>query len=253
MEKSPAVLYKTLVIVVIVLFTGMSVVSSTGSYIKGSHTNLDNQVWNPTIINNNDTTPPVTNISLNGTISEFGFFSSEVEVTLNATDDLSGVNVTYYDLDMGGDEIYYEPFMIIEHGNHILDYHSVDNAGNVEKWKIKYILIDLLPPEIRINWLILDNNKIKFIPGVSDDGSGVYKVEYYINNKFMYTAYYYNNYEWIWIPKWPGWYSVSCIVYDKVGLTGQDYVDIHIPRNRVTYNSLFFRFLERFQILRQLL
>lgn len=71
-----------------------------------------------------DTTPPVTTASFSGT--------NPVTVTISATDDMSGVNHTYYNLDAAGYVEYTAPFDVTAPGNHTIFVYSVDKAGNSE-------------------------------------------------------------------------------------------------------------------------
>ena len=238
---------KVLVVGIIVLFLSVSVTPSIG------------------ISNNEDTTPPVTTHSFNGIEGENGFYISDVEVTLNATDDMSGVNITYYELDMGEEVIYSEPFMIIGHGWHVLLYRSIDNAGNEESWKCEYIEIDLIPPEIELHWTKLENKSIKFEPYLYDEGSGFYKVEFLIDNISMYTAYGGDMFEWIWTPNSSGWHLASGIVYDKAGHSTRDDILINInsyntmvkESNQINLKikliNMYYLFLEQFPLLERLL
>jgi len=248
MNKMRDLLSKTLVVGVIVLFIGMSVVSSNGNVIKSNHKYLGNQLCESGSNGKNDTTPPVTNISLEGNMSKFGFFSSYVKVTLNANDDQSGVNVTYYNLDGGNKEIYYEPFIVTGHCSNLIEYYSVDNAGNVEKRKWDDFVIDLEPPHIGLSWRRLHNNSIEFIPEENDDCTGNYKVEYYIEDEYMHTTYEEDNYKmvWIWTPPHPGYYVASAIIYDRAENTGWDDTGIYVPRTRVETYLIFQWFFERF-------
>lgn len=251
MSKQRGLLYKTLVIGIIILLFGMSVVSSNNT-AEVNHIYSDNQLWEPNSKDDNDTTPPVTNISLNGTLSEHGIYSTPVEITLNATDDLSGVNVTYYDIG-DGDEIYVEPFWEIEQGGHCIIYRSVDNAGNIENWKHVNFQIDLYPPHIGLAYEILENKSIRFIPSVYDNGSGVYKVEFYINNEYKHTDYWNDSFGWIWDPPFWGHYYVVGIAYDSAEHTGQDELDITFPRSILDINQWYQYFSERFPLLEVLL
>ena len=77
---------KGVVVAVILLFISVSVIPSTGNRVSFD-----------------DITPPVTTCTLdppepNGNNS---WYVSDVEVTLNATDDMSGVNVTQFRVDWG--------------------------------------------------------------------------------------------------------------------------------------------------------
>lgn len=78
-----------------------------------------------------DTTPPVTNITLAGTQVN-GTYTSDVTVTLTATDDGSGVARTEYSYDTANWVNYKGPFTITENGAKTIYARSVDNAGNKE-------------------------------------------------------------------------------------------------------------------------
>ncbi|MFH1013336.1 MAG: hypothetical protein V1769_02365 [Thermoplasmatota archaeon] len=71
-----------------------------------------------------DTTPPVTTCDITGT--------NPVTVTITATDDMSGVNHTYYQLDAAAVTEYTAPFQVSVPGDHTLMCYSVDKAGNEE-------------------------------------------------------------------------------------------------------------------------
>jgi nitroreductase len=81
-----------------------------------------------------DTTPPVTICTLNGT-QQGSAYISPVEVALMATDDYSGVNFTKYKVDMGDWTTYSTPFMVSGEGEHTVFFYSVDTAGNIETQK----------------------------------------------------------------------------------------------------------------------
>ena len=78
-----------------------------------------------------DTTPPVTTIDLNGTLVG-SVYTSDVKVTLTATDDSSGVNYTMVKVDTGTFTKYLGTFTVSADGSHTISYYSVDIAGNVE-------------------------------------------------------------------------------------------------------------------------
>ncbi|HVQ00746.1 MAG TPA: nitroreductase family protein [Candidatus Thermoplasmatota archaeon] len=81
-----------------------------------------------------DTTPPVTTCTLAGT-QQGGAYISPVEVTLTATDDISGVNITRYKVDTGNWTTYVSPFAVTGDGPHTVSYYSVDKVGNTEVQK----------------------------------------------------------------------------------------------------------------------
>ena len=81
-----------------------------------------------------DATPPVTTATLEGDQSG-GIYTSDVTVTLTATDIGSGVNYTMYKIDDGASTLYTAPFIVSGNGEHIVAFYSVDFAGNVETEK----------------------------------------------------------------------------------------------------------------------
>ncbi len=239
-----------LVIGIIILLFGMSVVSST-NISEVNHIYSDNQLWETDSKEDNDTTPPVTNVSLNGTLSEHGIYSTHVEVTLNATDDLSGVNITYYMINGGKNEIYIEPFLVGD-GMYNIFYWSIDNAGNAEDYKVVDFEIDLVPPYITLHYEKIKYNKFEFNPFTDDYGSGAYKVEYYIDDEYMHTSYWEDSHSFIWIwtpPEWGRFYLVKSVVYDRAENTDYDLIRVDFPRNIIDINLWYQNLFERFPLL----
>jgi hypothetical protein len=83
---------------------------------------------------NIDETAPVTTATLSGTLNG-SVYNSAVQVTLSATDNLSGVQFTYYQLDGGASTTYTTALNVTALGSHSVKFHSVDNAGNTETTK----------------------------------------------------------------------------------------------------------------------
>ncbi|MEW6069343.1 MAG: hypothetical protein AB1485_01875, partial [Candidatus Thermoplasmatota archaeon] len=79
-----------------------------------------------------DKTPPNTEANIAGTLRENGWYSSNVTVSLAAQDTISGRNLTYYSWDGSAWLVYQNVLIVTDEGVHILYYHSVDFAGNVE-------------------------------------------------------------------------------------------------------------------------
>jgi hypothetical protein len=168
---------KGVVVAVILLFVSVSVIPSTGN-----RASFD------------DISPPVTTCTLNPPEPNGlnGWYVSDVEVTLNATDDMSGVNATYYRIDGGLWMTYTEPFNVTYDGEHTLQYRSVDNAGNVEDWKSVEFKIDQTPPTIDLTWEADKEDGrwyITFTATCSDATSGMDYVEFYTDDELMCTDY----------------------------------------------------------------
>ncbi|MHB8604468.1 MAG: right-handed parallel beta-helix repeat-containing protein [Thermoplasmatota archaeon] len=107
------------------------------------------QDWHPLMLLSEttiDTTPPVTTMTLAGAAGNAGWWRSAVTSTLTATDDVSGVNATYWTRDGGSQTTYTAPFTTSGDGSHALTYWSVDNAGNAETPHAASLNIDTVPP-----------------------------------------------------------------------------------------------------------
>jgi hypothetical protein len=80
---------------------------------------------------NIDETAPHTVATLTGTKLGSTYLPG-MKVTLSATDNLSGVSSTTYQLDNGAVTAYKTPITVSNVGAHKITFHSVDNAGNTE-------------------------------------------------------------------------------------------------------------------------
>jgi len=148
-------------------------------------------------MSSDDIIPPVTTHTLDPSEpdGENGWYVSDLNVTLNATDDMSGVNHTYYNVNNGEWKIYTEHFTISEDGEYILiEYYSVDKSENIEKIKSVKIKIDQTGPVIDLThdgawgdaihgWELYNRaNATDFI-------SGMERVEFYIESDHKGTIY----------------------------------------------------------------
>ncbi len=82
-----------------------------------------------------DTVAPTTTAQLSGTQGgQANTYTSDVTVTLNATDNTggSGIQFTSYRIDGGEWQVYSTPFTVSAAGQHTVDYYSEDNGGNIE-------------------------------------------------------------------------------------------------------------------------
>src|SRR3954452_9039898 len=103
-----------------------------------------------------DTTPPVTNSVLSeDDCGQDGWYREDVLLTLNATDDKSGVDKTEYSVTHNGvsDGVWNEysgPVTFSEEGSYTIKYRSTDNAGNVEAEKSVSFNIDKTKPTLNL-------------------------------------------------------------------------------------------------------
>jgi len=120
---------------------------------------------------------------------ENDWYVSDVEVSFVAVDDLSGVNATYYRVNGGEWWIYDSPFVISEDGYYMIEYYSVDNAGNEEEVKSAEIKMDQTPPTVELKWKSIVNEtgvKVIFSAYCDDVISGLKGgVEFYMNDELQ--------------------------------------------------------------------
>jgi hypothetical protein len=96
-----------------------------------------------------DRTAPSTAASVSGALSN-GWYNADVDFTLDASDNLSGVAHTFYSVDGGTPQSYSSAVTIGTNGTHTLTYWSTDKAGNVEDNTANSITlkIDKTPPTL---------------------------------------------------------------------------------------------------------
>jgi len=98
-----------------------------------------------------DITKPKTEISIKGKKGNNDWHLSNVQITLNAIDDNSGILKTEYSINNGDIwNTYQNPFTISQEGETTILFKSTDKAGNIETEKEIMIKIDKTAPEARI-------------------------------------------------------------------------------------------------------
>jgi hypothetical protein len=102
---------------------------------------------------NIDATPPVTLASTNPPPNAAGWNNqANVTVTLAATDNLSGVARTEFNLDGAPWSAYSAPVVVTTEGKHVLQYRSIDKADNVETTHQLAVNIDRTAPEASLQF-----------------------------------------------------------------------------------------------------
>ncbi len=99
-----------------------------------------------------DATPPVTQITVNGTQGQNNWYIGPVGVNLLPADGGSGVARTQYRIN-GSTWMTGTQFTIGYDGQHLVEYRATDVAGNVEPLRTATIKVDLTPPVTRITEL----------------------------------------------------------------------------------------------------
>jgi hypothetical protein len=261
MDRNPACLYKTLVVGVIFILCGMNVISSTGNALKVSHPFNNLEIVELASNGENDTTPPVTTRTLDPPEPDGlnGWYVCDVFITLNATDDLSGVKIIKYVIDGWSVHIIYGDigsFLLVGDGEYTIEYYAIDNAGNVETTNEFEIKIDQNIPECRVIMDIVGGNMYTgwdylLTTTATDETSGMERVEFYINSELQETVYGPGpEYTWqfrFWpLPRVRLWVKA----YDNAGLIGMDEV-ITSRTSDFLLNQIFSRFsiLEKLMVL----
>ncbi|MFC5449803.1 glycoside hydrolase family 2 TIM barrel-domain containing protein [Paenibacillus aestuarii] len=127
-----------------------------------------------------DSTAPVTIASLeplepNGSN---GWYTTDVTITLTASDDLSGVANTQYSIDNGQNWIsFINPISITQDGLNTIEYRSKDRVGNIEAAKTLILPIDKTVPTVSFSvyegkeyWI---DQTITISCEATDTGSGI--------------------------------------------------------------------------------
>ena len=142
---------------------------------------VDNQDRYPFMNPWTDTTPPETTISLSGVLGDNDWFTSDVTVTLSATDN-TAVGKTEYSFDNAIWNAYTTPFTLTNEGTTTVYYKSTDIAGNPETTKTKTIKIDKTIPSgaITINndAAYATSTSVTLTLSAADATSGVYRVRF---------------------------------------------------------------------------
>lgn len=131
-------------------------ISADGTYVVfGNGINI--YLWTK------DIEPPITDINLTGTQGKNGWYTSDVQIRLSATDDLGSSNVaqTVYSFDNQAWYTYTAPFTVSAEGITKIYYYSKDKNGNTEIVKTSDVKIDKTKPRISISYAIGSGTSIK--------------------------------------------------------------------------------------------
>lgn len=140
-----------------------------------------------------DKTPPVSSLEIKGEKYQ-DIINGRALLTLQATDNISGVKHIYYSIDDSVFKVYSLPIStsMISQGEHTIFYYSVDLVGNQEMVHVYHFYVDNTPPQVieEIQGKTFNANGREFSAGTAklkitaiDNKSGVKEIYYSINNK----------------------------------------------------------------------
>jgi len=138
-----------------------------------------------------DSRPPVTRFSLSSKKpyqnNDVLFFEQPIDLTLEASDAMSGVEATYYSINGQNYRTLDQPVTLDKEILYEIYYYSVDHVGNAEDPKTLQIKIDLTPPETKLSVSTDDYQDIlsprsKIILEANDENSGVKQTIFSLND-----------------------------------------------------------------------
>ena len=150
---------------------GYSVISAYGVDSKNFRGETD------TVAVKVDTVKPVSQYTISNHSPVNEWISEGVEITLSASDELSGL----YEI-VCNDNTYSSPITISDEGIHQISWYAEDYAGNKENTHSFNIMIDKYEPVTGINVRYANGICVVYLDA-EDSGSGIDRIEYSINEK----------------------------------------------------------------------
>jgi len=189
------ILWKGLFCGIVVLLVGMSITSMVGSLsIEKEQSVIPKSCLD--------------GINLTGTMGQNGWYVSAVTITF------VGENATRVFID-GGDWFYYTgPFVVGTDGYHTLMWYYIDHWGGHSDYFSIDFKIDATLPLITLMKKITGINEVTFIANVCDATSGVWRVEFYLDDELNFTDYDFP-FKWNWTGS--GIHTVTAQVFDIAG------------------------------------
>lgn len=148
-----------------------------------------------------DNNPPTSIIEIDGNLEDNGWYNTEVDISITASDDETGVKEIHYKLNGIENAVVNDviTFSISESGEYSLEYWAIDNVGNEEEHHfISNIKIDIDIPSLNIitpePGLYLFGNKIISLDKIiiigsfdieiesNDEHSGLYRTQFYLDD-----------------------------------------------------------------------
>jgi len=156
---------------------------------------------------------PWINITLNGTMGENGWYVSAVVIAITY-DNGSLIPLGYYNINDEGWIVYTTPLIVSTDGYYSVEFRVKDPMGAYWYVGPVFFKIDRTLPHITLVKEKLSANEVKFTAYVSDGMSGIWRVEFFLDDQLI------SNdtsipFEWTW--EGSGVHIVKAKVYDIAG------------------------------------
>ena len=181
-----------------------------------------------------DKIPPSSSLAKSGSLGENDWYVSDVIVSVNSADSLSGINNIKYSFDNVSWTQYTDHIIISNEGETTVYYRAIDNAGNIEPAKTGLIKIDKTIPVANAgsDCIVMVGDSIVFDASNSTDNIGIMSYEWDFGDGTtgtgMQVTKSYSN---------PGTYTVTLTVKDAAGntaiatltVTAKDWLSVNLP------------------------
>ena len=128
------------------------IVSSAGPYAATATLSAPHYWAAALVAYKQDVAAPTTSADLSGTAGDNGWYSSDVQVTLSASDAGSSVASTWYRIGTSGAFTQYSvPFTLSTEGTGTVEFYSVDTVGNAQSTQSQTIKIDKTAPSVSVD------------------------------------------------------------------------------------------------------
>jgi len=232
-------LIKTIAISFILLFLDISTSTMAGCLPIEKHSLTIDSIKDLNTVTTK-TEPRGINVSLDGVRGENGWFVKEPLYLIIIPDNGTQIESVFIKFDgLPWVELQWmcgEPTpipKIVEDGLYQFDVKIYDSELNVWFFSFEY-KVDIVPPTIELKKEKMFFNKLKFIADVSDGASGVWRVEFYLDDELMFTDYN-SSFEWIWEVPDDHSHVVKAIVYDMAGNNASN--SISVPKSHCIQQS----------------
>ncbi|MGC5327914.1 DUF6359 domain-containing protein [Brevibacillus sp. SYSU BS000544] len=186
-----------------------------------------------------DHAAPTTNVSFSQEPNESGWWNQDVTISLEASDDQSGVSTTEIQIDGGEWTTYQTPYVVSKEGDTIISYRSKDRAGNAEEAKSVTVKLDKTLPVWELTQSgepvhnILINDSVTLDVKAEDALSGIQSVSAEIDDEKVDL-----NKKYSALSLGLGSHTIQVTVGDQAGNVGQQSYTFTIDTSLETIHSL---------------